>query len=164
MIRRPPRSTRTDTLFPYTTLFRSLPERLGAGIGVIMEDQEIADALDLEIGLAVVFGAVGAAAGMAGQQFEQARDRRLDQVDTGRFEWFEEPARQPDCDHVAVPSLAPPPRGEAQRARIARHRAFEITHQQGCRVVVGDRAAAIDQPIAGAMLEDRKSTRLNSSH
>src|SRR3546814_2622965 len=27
MIRRPPRSTRTDTLFPYTTLFRSLPAR-----------------------------------------------------------------------------------------------------------------------------------------
>src|SRR3546814_2944841 len=25
MIRRPPRSTRTDTLFPYTTLFRSQP-------------------------------------------------------------------------------------------------------------------------------------------
>src|SRR3546814_1492175 len=28
MIRRPPRSTRTDTLFPYTTLFRSLPSSL----------------------------------------------------------------------------------------------------------------------------------------
>src|SRR3546814_6115768 len=26
MIRRPPRSTRTDTLFPYTTLFRSLDQ------------------------------------------------------------------------------------------------------------------------------------------
>src|SRR3546814_21156680 len=26
MIRRPPRSTRTDTLFPYTTLFRSIME------------------------------------------------------------------------------------------------------------------------------------------
>src|SRR3546814_17312278 len=26
MIRRPPRSTRTDTLFPYTTLFRSFPQ------------------------------------------------------------------------------------------------------------------------------------------
>src|SRR3546814_15655835 len=26
MIRRPPRSTRTDTLFPYTTLFRSLTD------------------------------------------------------------------------------------------------------------------------------------------
>src|SRR3546814_9481885 len=35
MIRRPPRSTRTDTLFPYTTLFRS--RRVGAGI---MPDQE----------------------------------------------------------------------------------------------------------------------------
>src|SRR3546814_1454030 len=28
MIRRPPRSTRTDTLFPYTTLFRSCPDAL----------------------------------------------------------------------------------------------------------------------------------------
>src|SRR3546814_9289347 len=27
MIRRPPRSTRTDTLFPYTTLFRSAQSR-----------------------------------------------------------------------------------------------------------------------------------------
>src|SRR3546814_953968 len=29
MIRRPPRSTRTDTLFPYTTLFRSAPAGRG---------------------------------------------------------------------------------------------------------------------------------------
>src|SRR3546814_2292773 len=29
MIRRPPRSTRTDTLFPYTTLFRSAKEIKG---------------------------------------------------------------------------------------------------------------------------------------
>src|SRR3546814_18861655 len=36
MIRRPPRSTRTDTLFPYTTLFRSL-QALGLGgfLGVV---------------------------------------------------------------------------------------------------------------------------------
>src|SRR3546814_12428919 len=27
MLRRPPRSTRTDTLFPYTTLFRSIDQR-----------------------------------------------------------------------------------------------------------------------------------------
>src|SRR3546814_9444216 len=41
MLRRPPRSTRTDTLFPYTTLFRSrsallgrlaAPGRLGAAL------------------------------------------------------------------------------------------------------------------------------------
>src|SRR3546814_9013199 len=33
MIRRPPRSTRTDTLFPYTTLFRSLRRRISAAAG-----------------------------------------------------------------------------------------------------------------------------------
>src|SRR3546814_18766819 len=31
MIRRPPRSTRTDTLFPYTTLFRSLVQNRREG-------------------------------------------------------------------------------------------------------------------------------------
>src|SRR3546814_3646022 len=42
MIRRPPRSTRTDTLFPYTTLFRShcrihrrLPFRSGTGMAPV---------------------------------------------------------------------------------------------------------------------------------
>src|SRR3546814_4787436 len=51
MIRRPPRSTRTDTLFPYTTLFRSpilstsglltflgddpTPEQVRAGFGLV---------------------------------------------------------------------------------------------------------------------------------
>src|SRR3546814_9808214 len=33
MSRRPPRSTRTDTLFPYTTLFRSLAEAGDGPIG-----------------------------------------------------------------------------------------------------------------------------------
>src|SRR3546814_14871836 len=32
MIRRPPRSTRTDTLLPYTTLFRSAVEGRSAGL------------------------------------------------------------------------------------------------------------------------------------
>src|SRR3546814_9117670 len=33
MIRRPPRSTRTDTLFPYTTLFRSRLRHVGRSFG-----------------------------------------------------------------------------------------------------------------------------------
>src|SRR3546814_18106389 len=33
MIRRPPRSTRTDTLFPYTTLFRSVAAERGLAGG-----------------------------------------------------------------------------------------------------------------------------------
>src|SRR3546814_13126852 len=49
MIRRPPRSTRTDTLFPSTTLFRSnLVRRLGAlyaddVIGVEVIENELAE-------------------------------------------------------------------------------------------------------------------------
>src|SRR3546814_638031 len=38
MIRRPPRSTRTDTLFPYTTLFRSLAQ--DAAEQEVVEDEE----------------------------------------------------------------------------------------------------------------------------
>src|SRR3546814_3461037 len=34
MIRRPPRSTRTDTLFPYTTLFRSVRRSRAARAGM----------------------------------------------------------------------------------------------------------------------------------
>src|SRR3546814_14732116 len=37
MIRRPPRSTRTDTLFPYTTLFRSADDDLLAEVGPAVE-------------------------------------------------------------------------------------------------------------------------------
>src|SRR3546814_6362516 len=41
MIRRPPRSTRTDTLFPYTTLFRSVEVRNGSTGVVLGADQRI---------------------------------------------------------------------------------------------------------------------------
>src|SRR3546814_2456287 len=47
MIRRPPRSTRTDTLFPYTTLFRSLGARTSctqepeSGCGARLENSPV---------------------------------------------------------------------------------------------------------------------------
>src|SRR3546814_9139712 len=47
MLRRPPRSTRTDTLFPYTTLFRS-----GRGV----EDGNELDAVDEDIRPVPVIG------------------------------------------------------------------------------------------------------------
>src|SRR3546814_1471009 len=49
MLRRPPRSTRTDTLFPYTTLFRSLPPKHGArryGRGLLRVDPPYEAQLD----------------------------------------------------------------------------------------------------------------------
>src|SRR3546814_10341064 len=45
MIRRPPRSTRTDTLFPYTTLFRSLERKFGLVGGDIMHGNMSLDQL-----------------------------------------------------------------------------------------------------------------------
>src|SRR3546814_15018276 len=45
MIRRPPRSTRTDTLFPYTTLFRS-----GAGMAVAEQAGRCLKKVVLELG------------------------------------------------------------------------------------------------------------------
>src|SRR3546814_1587065 len=60
MIRRPPRATRTDTLFPYTTLFRS---DVGGRIGLEIADDRIlegaqvrpalADMVDRELDMAV---------------------------------------------------------------------------------------------------------------
>src|SRR3546814_11078430 len=40
MIRRPPRSTRTDTLFPYTTLFRSRPDDEAVARRIARRDAE----------------------------------------------------------------------------------------------------------------------------
>src|SRR3546814_20787965 len=53
MIRRPPRSTRTDTLFPYTTLFRSILPRFAEPDGhpvCVAQPQDIGE---VGIGVAV---------------------------------------------------------------------------------------------------------------
>src|SRR3546814_15942369 len=79
MIRRPPRSTRTDTLFPYTTLFRSAlhiliarkeegraAHHIGAG-----EDQVV-------IGRGAVNGTIAGIAIVAAGNFVGDRDRKRD--------------------------------------------------------------------------------------
>src|SRR3546814_3059623 len=52
MIRRPPRSTRTDTLFPYTTLFRSHVQQQVALVDdaddlLAIHDRQLADIIQL---------------------------------------------------------------------------------------------------------------------
>src|SRR3546814_6700121 len=104
MIRRPPRSTRTDTLFPYTTLFRSF-----GAVG-------IADGQPDRPPLPPADGQTGPALDAArGCRFDRPRGMALDRCD---------PARRLD-----------------EQARLLIHR----------------------HDIAG-YAEDRKSTRLNSSH
>src|SRR3546814_19007127 len=70
MIRRPPRSTRTDTLFPYTTLFRSVDqaddrrvvlafEQVGGGRDVLDQGVEAAVHVELVDRVAGVDAGVG---------------------------------------------------------------------------------------------------------
>src|SRR3546814_6841198 len=67
MIRRPPRSTRTDTLFPYTTLFRSTWDVLAA-----LQAAHIAaipfEAIDALTGTGVDIGADAVDAKLIGQR------------------------------------------------------------------------------------------------
>src|SRR3546814_8966976 len=92
MIRRPPRSTRTDTLFPYTTLFRSEGVHKGRG-GVVAgepglvvrvgaretdgRDEVVGDPYDVEPGL---LGPFGDGAVLRGCETEQG-DRCSHRVD-----------------------------------------------------------------------------------
>src|SRR3546814_11324880 len=93
MIRRPPRSTRTDTLFPYTTLFRSdvLDEAVLHVVGqfdVVREDDlstrfqqdDVARRAD-GVGLLVVADGVG--------QQDRSEERRVGKecVSTCRSRW-----------------------------------------------------------------------------
>src|SRR3546814_9337771 len=57
MIRRPPRSTRTDTLLPYTTLCRSLAAAVAHELAHnILRHRERLDAADVDRGLFKGFG------------------------------------------------------------------------------------------------------------
>src|SRR3546814_2587290 len=53
-IRRPPRSTRTDTLFPYTTLFRSGTRRLDHVDNRGLERLDLDPLRDLDFGIVLV--------------------------------------------------------------------------------------------------------------
>src|SRR3546814_7028874 len=56
MIRRPPRSTRTDTLFPYTTLFRSIAAAGAAAGTQVAEDAGAVGAEQLDAAAIAVAG------------------------------------------------------------------------------------------------------------
>src|SRR3546814_10782251 len=59
MIRRPPRSTRTDTLFPYTTLFRSQNAR--APLAILLVTNLVNIALNLWFVIGLDWGVTGSA-------------------------------------------------------------------------------------------------------
>src|SRR3546814_5079639 len=139
MIRRPPRSTRTDTLFPYTTLFRSRAAQLG----------EYCDfSRTLEIWLPSDFSANFVAANFQDRLRLAWRSANMG-VDEVRV------LRAPGAG--ALKAYAVPSTGdEIMVAPIAEPavNAFQPRHSFDDFVVGESNSLALD----------RKSTRLNSSH
>src|SRR3546814_8918635 len=153
MRRRPPRSTRTDTLLPYTTLFRShhLLQRAAAGGGELL----LAPAA-----LAVLGDLAGAALVLHHREVVAGQRRAIEaeHLDRGRRAGFL------DLFVAFVhqgPHAAPLAAGNEDVADLE----SAALHQNG-----GDRPAAALQPgfdddaLGHAVRGDRKSTRLNSSH
>src|SRR3546814_12604066 len=98
MKRRPPRSTRTDTLFPYTTLFRSRLQRLGQRRIVLIDTPRQHVAAEL---LA-----------------ERRADQRLRVLDLGRSHGRRDgPHSHAPARHREIPK--PPRFGEPRRERRA---------------------------------------------
>src|SRR3546814_3697951 len=82
MIRRPPRSTRTDTLFPYTTLFRS---ESAAKAKRDRREQRRAGHADARVGgveLALGLGHVGPALDQIGRQARRDGGKRRHRIGT----------------------------------------------------------------------------------
>src|SRR3546814_6305470 len=75
MIRRPPRSTRTDTLFPYTTLFRS-PVDGRRAVGQNLDPLDRADRDDVGVGLGELRAAAGQAQAVHDHQRRVGRGSR----------------------------------------------------------------------------------------
>src|SRR3546814_7001531 len=170
MIRRPPRSTRTDTLFPYTTLFRSpyFPKPLG----LALRELEAAARLGLAVLLALDRAAV---AGKESRRLDRCAQRRLvagqclaDAV-LDRAGLARKTAALDGADHVI---LALPRRhverlvdDEAQRRpREIDFLIATVDHDLARARLEPDARDRILAAAGGISAADRKSTRLNSSH
>src|SRR3546814_15771162 len=127
MIRRPPRSTRTDTLFPYTTLFRSRLARASRGTDPLRgRPRDPEHAADRPSVARSPRGADGAAAGDDGcaplaadgrprpygadrsQPRAQARFGRVRRADPGRWQPVD---RAPARRRIPAPPRLPPAAG-----------------------------------------------------
>src|SRR3546814_20670147 len=131
IMRRPPSSTRTDTLFPYTTLCLSAMAVIGvvAGVG---------------IGGALIY---------ARQQRPPVASPQ--NVFSGEAHTKSELVTGAPADYSKVPRLGRPLPGDLGRPILA-------AQANGETVPVPPMGSQNDSRVAEA--EDRKSTRLNSSH
>src|SRR3546814_8441618 len=137
MIRRPPRSTRTDTRFPYTTLFRSLGvARLLGGDRqdlIVIDARRQIDVAGQPPDLAQGFGIVDIAALVLDHQRERQRIAEVRMI----------------LEHLHERIVL---RQQVREDRLQLHIANADREERG--------DYREDQPSQA----DRKSTRLNSSH
>src|SRR3546814_6898776 len=130
MIRRPPRSTRTDTLFPYTTLFRSITARF--------------DRDDLDLAARAIEDVALDDRVAVGQRFLAG----------------------PDADRLAAIRAQGRARAEIiviDAVAVIERVAVAADHRERHAGVGLALEMRVIDAVAGAV-QDRKSTRLNSSH
>src|SRR3546814_11248870 len=107
MIRRPPRSTRTDTLFPYTTLFRSQARRLDGALHHQQQAVRLERLLDEVVGAQLDGVDGGLDVAVAGDHHHR-RGRRFLLHGAEDLHAVERRVLQPDIEHhEARPALAP---------------------------------------------------------
>src|SRR3546814_8691573 len=153
MLRRPPRSTRTDTLFPYTTLFRSNHPAPDAATAWT----EAAEALAIR---QLLLAEAERLAIDPGERLD-AQGRPLAADDAKIDALLEREVRVPEATAVEArrfydrhrERFASEPLVEAEHILFSANPADEFAYS----LAVGDARMAI-------RAVDRKSTRLNSSH
>src|SRR3546814_5885656 len=136
MIRRPPLSTRTDTLFPYTTLFRSVGRVSGRRASVALHVAQ----RDAGGSLVGRVGELGAALAV-GDRDRDPRAGHAAEEQRWRLDHLQHPEARLEL-LAAVAQEPRPVRGAGDDVAELRHHLAAVAHAQR---------------------EDRKSTRLNSS-
>src|SRR3546814_18504985 len=116
MIRRPPRSTRTDTLFPYTTLFRSkeivIVEVEARVDGDRRDEAARREFVDIGNALVAHFGAIAVDVVPVGAQAEIAFDLLADRARIAAVDSQRQPeigrasCRESVCQYVSISVVA----------------------------------------------------------
>jgi hypothetical protein len=131
-----------------------VPKRRIVALGrVVMQHDEVADALELDVHDPVVFACIDRVKVSVGKQFDEMRHRRLDEIDAGRLQRFDESARKSHGDAVAVPGFLAPAGDEFQESRLCQGPTVEVLHERRRGLIIADMLARIDVTVAGAMLQ-----------
>jgi hypothetical protein len=87
------------------------------------------------------------------KHLQQADDAAADQMNAGRFQGFDETARESHGDTVLQPRAPPLARLELDDARIGENLAFDIREQRLSGLLVANVTTAVDHAVADAMLQ-----------